>query len=165
MSNQTYGLYAPAAFLVDPEASAYIILSSRRKRSSVPKSVKDLLKSGQFRDLARTGQLPEDFSDPSAAKDELDNLDVENIYCSEFEGSAASCFPENTQAPLSVDYEDDYLVYIPCSREPGIFHAAYKNTKELLNEFKSVFRSQGIRFPSDFDWWAHICEISGTYFC
>ena len=101
MSNQTYGLYAPAAFLVDPEASAYIILSSRRKRSSVPKSVKDLLKSGQFRDLARTGQLPEDFSDPSAAKDELDNLDVENIYCSEFEGSATSCF-QKTPKRLSV---------------------------------------------------------------
>ena len=165
MSMQTYGLYAPAAFLVDPEASAYIILSSREIDSSVPENINSLLKSGQFRDLARGGKLPEDFSDPSAAKDKLDCLSIESFYCSEFDGNATSCFPENTQAPLDVDYNDDYLVYIPCSRQPDLFHAAYQNAEELVSEFKSHFSERGIEFPPDFDWWAHICEISGSYFC
>lgn len=165
MSMNTYGLYAPAAFLVDPEASAYIILSSRRKDADVPENIEALLESGQFRDLARSGKLPDDFSDPGAAKDEMDSLNIENCYCSEFDGTATSCFSEKAQAPLDVNYEDDYLVYITCSQEPDLFHAAYRNPKELLKEFKSLFKDQGVKFPSDFDWWAHICKISGTYFC
>ena len=56
-------------------------------------------------------------------------------------------------------------MYVPAAKDAELFKAAYESPDALLGEFEALFAEQGIIFPKDFDWWAHIVSINGTYFC
>lgn len=165
MSMNTYGLSESGTFLIDTHAAAYISLAYARRHGDVPASIQAHIDDDSFNALAQEGELPEDFCDLSVALDILELLNAEVCHCSEFEGTAETSFPDKTSAPLNVSYNDDLLIYIPCNSAPSLIHSPYQSEDDILEEFKQVFFSLGVEFPPDFDWWSHICNIDGTYFC
>lgn len=160
MSMNNYPL-KEIAFLVDEEAAAYISLSIDKKEDCVPPAIAKIVKEGTFVQKAKEGSLPDDYGKLDSVLGIADFL----CYCSEFDGSASTLLPENTENPLDVDYEDDLLLYIPTGKAADLFSAPYATHDELLQEFQNNFSSLGVSFPDDFDWWAHIVVIEGTYFC
>ncbi|MBP5462002.1 MAG: hypothetical protein J6Y20_07765 [Lachnospiraceae bacterium] len=58
-------------------------------------------------------------------------------------------------------YDDDFLYYIPLSRYPSLFNAAYTGIGEVVEELK---RTAGRYLPSDFDYRSDIRHIIGTYY-
>ena len=130
-------------FYVDHEVAAYIMLAAGQATEEVPNEISALLEDGTFATRAKEGTLPCDYSNPSEAYEWTDNL---TTWANEFDGEVSTLFPERTNAPIE-------------------FKAAYESPDALLGEFEALFAEQGIIFPKDFDWWAHIVSINGTYFC
>lgn len=58
-------------------------------------------------------------------------------------------------------FNSECIYYIPASKYPSIFTAAYNNIDEMANEFKEKL---GEYLPDDFDYKSYICHIVGTYF-
>lgn len=149
-------------FYIDHEVAAYAYLKIDRDRDSVPAAIQDIIDKGLFHDLARAGTLPEDYSDISDVQSVMD--DDETHFCSDFEGDIDTLLPERTANPISKTVSDFYIVYIDRKKFGDLFHAAYESPEELLEEFQTSLKNQGIELPDDFDWWAHIVHINGTTF-
>ena len=149
-------------FYIDHEVAAYAYLKIDRDRNSVPAAIQDSIDTGLFHDLARAGTLPEDYSDISDVQSVMD--DDETHFCSDFEGDIDTLLPERTANPISKTVSDFYIVYIDRKKFGDLFHAAYESPEELLEEFQTSLKNQGIELPDDFDWWAHIVHINGTTF-
>ena len=149
-------------FYIDHEVAAYAYLKIDRDRDSVPAAIQDIIDKGLFHDLARAGTLPEDYNDISDVQSVMD--EDETHFCSDFEGDIDTLLPERTANPISKTVSDFYIVYIDRKKFGDLFHAAYASPEELLQEFKTSIKNQGIKLPDDFDWWAHIVHIYGTTF-
>ena len=149
-------------FYVDHEVAAYIMLAAGQATEEVPNEISALLEDGTFATWAKEGTLPCDYSNPSEAYEWTDNL---TTWANEFDGEVSTLFPERTNAPIEETLSDEPLVYVPAAKDAELFKAAYESPDALLGEFEALFAEQGIIFPKDFDWWAHIVSINGTYFC
>lgn len=150
-------------FLLDAEVVAYICLSWARSEDDIPEEIQALLDDGTFAAKAKAGVLPCNYSDVSVA-DELSDEDT-FCFCSEFAGEIKTLFPEKAKSPIDEDYDDDYIAIFEVARESNLFHAAYESPDELLCEFKEKLADCDVKLPEDFDWWAHIVTVNGTYFC
>lgn len=149
-------------FFIDAEAAAYIYLSLDRNDGSVPAEIQALLDDGTFAAKAKAGDFPCGYSDQSMIGDLLDDI----CFCSSYAGEVKTVFPEKTASPIEItDYENEYIALIEADRSPDLFKAAYESPEELLREFQEKLTDSGIEFPEDFDWWAHIVTVNGTYFC
>lgn len=56
--------------------------------------------------------------------------------------------------------EDDYFVYTPLRRFPGLTTKAYKNDREYIEEITNELKDY---FPEGFDFSQHIASIIGSY--
>lgn len=164
MSMNTYPINCPAAFLIDEEVTAYVLLSEDRANNEIPEEIKACFIDGTFAAKAKTDTLPCGYSDVSTAQEVLSKV---TCYFSSFMGEIISLFPERSKTPIerSCNSGDDFIAYIPCNKEPNLFKVAYESPDELLNEFKEKLKDRGVELPDDFDWWAHIVSINGTKFC
>lgn len=161
MSMKNYPLDT-TAFWIDQEVAAYIYLSLDKKDNTVPKEIKACIADDTFAEKSKVGDLPCGYSNISMVNDVLP-ADIR--FCSEFAGEIVSVFPEKAKLPIDLTCDDDYIAFIEVAREPNLFQAAYESPDALLQEFQEIFADNGIVFPEDFDWWAHIVTIKGTFFC
>lgn len=163
MSMQSYP-FVDAAFLIDPETAAYVILAYDQKGGEVPDEIRQILDDKAFATKTKEGSLPCGYSCPSDAEELLDNTCVR--FTSSFTGELNTLFPERANETLGEShYDDDYIVYILAERKANLFSAAYASPHELLEEFKEAFRRNDVNLPDDYDWWRRIVSIEGTIFC
>ena len=81
---------------------------------------------------------------------------------SEFTGEAMQINIDGSDNWSNSEYfNSECIYYIPTSKYPSIFAAAYKNMDEIANEFKEKL---GEYLPDDFDYKFYIRHIVGTYF-
>ena len=166
MAMQDYALVAKGAFLVTPQVAAYINYAVLKEEGNVPSEISEIVDKGEFDAMAKAGTLPLELCETSDAKDALDSIGIDNVYCSDFDGEASTMFYELTANPITQKFEDDYIVYVPCIGEPQLIgKAPYASVDEIAEEFQKRFSDVGIKLPDDFDWLAHIVEIDGTYYC
>lgn len=161
MSMKNYPLNT-TAFWIDQEVTAYIYLNLDQKNNTVPEEINACVADDTFSDKSKAGDLPCGYSDISMVSNVLP---ADICFCSEFAGEITSVFPEKAKSPIDLTYDDDYIAFIEVARVPNLFQAAYESPDALLREFQEIFADNGIEFPGDFDWWAHIVTIKGTFFC
>lgn len=156
MSMCEYPMVEASALLIDYELAAYINLHLDKKNNCVPEEIQKILKKGLFANLAKEGSLFCDYYDCEPFEDMVDHTSSFTGEANAIEGDAFHSF------------DDDRLFYIP-GKELQLFEAAYKNKNEMLEFFKeslnTVFEGILSELPEDFDWWAHIVNISGTVYC
>lgn len=168
MSMMTYPLREVGAFLVDELVAAYVLQKDYEKTGEhFSETVKEALENGTFYQMAENNAFSletNDFDcfDPTEAFEVLNDVIDDINHMSEFVGSATTLVPERAKRPLDISYSNDCIAYIPASRMPELFSAAYESLDELIDEFKEKI---GAYLPDNFDWAGHICTIDGTYFC
>ena len=83
-------------------------------------------------------------------------------YISEFTGESIEIMDSGRDNwPLSENWNDDSIWYVPASNCLCLFAKAYENIDEMAQEFKDKI---GEYLPDDFDYHEHIRHIVGTYF-
>lgn len=148
------------ALLIDDELSAYIQLAHDKKGGTVPAEIQELLDTNMFEEKAKSGDLP-GYVEKSLVCDMLDSA----RYCSAFEGTVTTLLPDQTKDPLEFDLRNAFLVYIPATKAPDLFSAAYESPAHLLQDFLNCIMNAGVELPDGFDLWRRIVEITGTVFC
>lgn len=105
------------------------------------------------------------YGDIALAHDAMEERDVEGLcFCSEFQGDAITLNGDQNVT----HYDDDYICYIPCKKEPSLFSAAYAGFNDLKAEFEEILDQAGLmKTVHDFniDLADYICSLTGTYFC
>lgn len=156
MSMHEYPMVEASALLIDYELATYINLYLDKKNDCVPEEIQEILKDETFAVLAKEGSMPCDYHDCELFEDVV-------THASSFTGEANAIGGD-----AFYSFDDDRLFYIP-GKELQLFEAAYKNKDEMLEFFKeslnTVFEGILLELPEDFDWWAHIVDISGTIYC
>ena len=146
------------AFWIGPTIAAYINLAMDRKENCVPDEIKACLDDGSFREKAKLQTLPCGY----CSLEELDDYQ----FCSGFTGDVNTELPDRTANPLELTCDDDYIVFLSAERQmKNPFQTPYVSPEELLAEFQTAFKNDGIELPDDFDWWSHIVTIYGTTYC
>ena len=170
MSMNTYPLEEKCAFVIDPVAAATILLSHYADEPGIiGDALHAELQKGRTpyqvaSDPTMEGALSDaDMFNVSDAYDVLEDADVDPIvHCSEFDGSASTADAFQDHGVMSMSYQDDFAVFVTCSKESGMFGTAYGSPGELLDEYKERL---GSLLGADFPYGARIMDVSGTYFC
>ena len=159
MRNYPVNIYG---FYVDHEVAAYAYLKIDRDRNDVPDEIQHIIDEGKFHDLARAGQASGRLQRVSDVESVMD--EDETHYCSEFERRHRNASARTDRKPhLQNGLRRIYRLYRPKEvRRP--VSCRLRIPEELLQEFKTSMKKQGIELPDDFDWWAHIVHIYGTTF-
>lgn len=163
----SYNIYPviTVAFLIDAETATYINLADAKQSGIIDsKDVSELLESG----VSESSALAEEYQDIMDAISNIDRLNPLCLSCchGEFEGEAVTAFPERAEKNEVLKFDSDQIAYLLPSREPGLFaHCCYKDEQELMEEFQTIFKDAGVEMPSNYNWWAHIVNITGTYGC
>ena len=76
MSMNTYPMVERAAFYIDSEVAAHIILMDCQKNDSMSDTLKSLVVSDEFDAAAKENRLPMDMYDMSAVVDILQSADM-----------------------------------------------------------------------------------------
>lgn len=125
MSMFESALVEEAAFFIDKEVAAYILLAFDRENCEVPEEIQALLDNGQFTARAHLGTLPNGYV---GGKDGNWAVDVQEVaedmiyYASCFTGGIKSLFPERVLpggVPIDDSVSNTFIVYIPCKRQPA----------------------------------------------
>ena len=95
----------------------------------------------------------------------MDEFEDRVCRVGQFDGEAEPMLYDRVEEAKCREYSDDTVYYLPAKQEAGLFRIAYSSPDELLKEHKETIRNMGIVLPDDFDWWGHIVDIYGTYFC
>lgn len=161
MSMATYPFLLYGAFLVDEEVAAHMMLKHDKENNVVPPEIWDLVCSGEFNAKARQDTLPGGYGDLDIAYEIYEN---EMCRVGEFDGDVDPTLPSKTDVTCR-EYSDDVVYYFPAKQEVDLFNTAYNSPEELLSEHKETLHDLGVNLPDDFDWWGHIVDICGTYFC
>lgn len=132
MSYRVYPFHIPCALIIDDETLE--LLCKKVKMNTIEDSTWDIVET-----LRRSG-LPVEF-----------HTDVE-----------CAVIPFN-KYNLNESYylNSDTVVYIESARYPDFFKAAYKNYKELLDEFNEVIKDW---LPEDFPTEQHLWQIIGAVY-
>ena len=147
---QDFGLY------IDEEVAAYYHLAYDKKKKTLPVAITNMT-TLFFKTQARRGALPQNYSVVA----DIDGLDCfKGNSCGSFTGTIETLLPNRTSAPLKLSQKDKWLFYVPADKRPSLFKAAYTPEK-LLQEFQDKLCF--LELPDDFDWWAHLVCITGTY--
>lgn len=166
MSMNTYPFVERAAFYVDAEVAAHIIMHDLKKNGNMSETLKFIVDSGKFDAMAKGSMLPIDMYDLAQVVDILQDADIDNMcYANEFDGEVNSAFPSKTEHPIEANLNDEYVVFLVTDRGIPRNQEDYEEKDALLEEFRSTFQELGVTLPADFDWWAHIVSVSGTYEC
>lgn len=166
MSMNTYPFVERAAFYIDAEVVAHIILGDLQKNGNMSETLKFIVDSGKFDAMAKGSMLPIDMYDSAQVVDILQHADVNDMcYANDFDGEVNSAFPSKTAHPIEANLSNEYLVVLVTDREIPRDTEDYAEKEALLKEFRSTFKKLGVTLPADFDWWAHIVSVSGTYCC
>lgn len=166
MSMNTYPFVERAAFYIDAEVVAHIILRDLQKNGNMSETLKFIVDSGKFDAMAKGSMLPIDMYDSAQVVDILQHADVNDMcYANDFDGEVNSAFPSKTEHPIEASLNNEYLVVLVTDRGIPRDPEDYAEKTSLMEEFRSTFQELGVTLPSDFDWWAHIVSVSGTYFC
>ena len=122
--------------------------------------------SGKFDAMAKGSMLPIDMYDSAQVVDILQHADVNDMcYANDFDGEVNSAFPSKTAHPIEAKLSNEYLVVLVTACEIPRNPEDYAEKDALLKEFRNTFKKLGVALPADFDWWAHIVSVSGTYCC
>lgn len=116
---------------------------------------------------AVASKATEDYSD-----EEYDNYEMDFNYelyelgiietISDFTGEAMKIDADGSDNWYNGEcFNGECVYYVPVSKYPNIFTAAYKDMDEIANEFKEKL---GKYLPNDFDYKLYIRHIVGTYF-
>lgn len=173
MSMGFYPVTEPAALYISNELAAYIIHAWNLKCGyTFPDEVKEAIEDGTFHEQAKNGDLPEEYQNIHLAFDILDEENMYACYVSSFTGSVATLDERPVQGDtFDLDFDDDFLVYIPCLWDVSLFEARYDSYDELRSEFIHRFERSDLAeyfqhiIPEDFDWDKHIVTISGIMYC
>lgn len=161
-----YPMTERAVFFIDKELAAHINHMYLRKLGQEPVDVKLIVADGKFNAMAREGLLPSELYDMSLVVDALQDADIDTlVYADTFSGNVTSAFPTKTKAPIEESLSDEYIVYLKTYRDIPAESESYSDKDALLAEFRETIESLKIVLPADFDWWAHIVSVNGTYFC
>lgn len=166
MSMNSYPFVERAAFYIDAEVAAHIIMRDLQKNGNMSETLKFIVDSGKFDAMAKGSMLPIDMYDSAQVVDILQHADVNNMcYANDFEGEVNSAFPSKTERPIEANLSNEYLVVLVTDRGIPRNQEDYAEKDALLKDFRSTFKKLGVTLPADFDWWAHIVSVSGTYCC
>lgn len=100
--------------------------------------------------------------DPAGISDLGEQFDA--LWSHSYAGKVESLFPELTNNPLDLDFDDGEISIIACDKEPDLFVAPYADKESLVEEFKQKLADKGVTMPDDFDWWRYIVKVTGTDF-
>lgn len=150
--------YPPAGryFILDDIAAAFIHREVDRRDGNLSDELA-AMSDEEFLDAAMQKTLPDDYYDTFDIPDIIEGV----CSCSSFDGHIETKYPENSRDILSVDMDDDYIVYVELQYAPSLINSPYDSQEAILDEFKDVLKDY---LPESFDWWRNICDISGTYF-
>lgn len=161
-----YPMTERAAFYIDKELTAHINHMYLRKLGQEPVDVKLIVADGKFDAMARKVQLPSELYDMSLVVDALQDADIDAlVYADAFSGDVTSAFPSKAKTLIEESLSDEYIVYLKTYRDISAEPESYSDKDALLAEFRKTIESLKITLPADFDWWAHIVSVNGTYFC
>ena len=82
-------------------------------------------------------------------------------YVSEFTGELQELTDTGEWNGNSKYCNCETIFYVPLSKYPALFKAAYKSMKEAVNELRSKLSNY---LPATFDYRSRVCYIGGTYY-
>ena len=92
--------------------------------------------------------------------DEVDDI----AWAGDFEGEINTKWPEKCEdtEPLSLNIDDNFVLYIRPAKDADFFSQAYSNPEQMCDEFRNKMSDY---LPDDFPFWKYIVSLSGTYYC
>lgn len=162
-----YPMVEPACCIITNDLAAILVLYAQKQQGTMSEEALDLLQKFGYKKVANDYGLLEKClnRDPADIYDDaeeiLEDAKIEPGRISSFEGVVETIDADNVHDPISIHYDDDYAVYIPAQREMSLFHAAYADVQELVDEFKKRLQTL---LPDEIDLRPYVASISGTYY-
>lgn len=153
-------------FVIDRKICAYLTGYFAR-HDDFPADMVETAKRPDFFKSAEEERLGEEFYRMDWLNERLEDEGVQVLHCSEFTGEAstiAEMLSGKPWNPVCLEYDDKYLLMIPLERAPDLFHRAYRDAEEVIQEIDEVFKKFPGAFPEGFDISRYICEVIGTDF-
>lgn len=169
----TYPLSRPAAFLIDEDAAAAVMLRDyyENGQDGLPPDVVDLVREKGPYPAAMSlddgsenhSRLLDELRDVQLAAELLDGTyGLPCAIMSEFCGAANTLPGTGPDAVPSKEwkYEAGFLAFLPTEREQSLFGAAYPDMDAVVKEFKDkLLPVLGPNFP----YRTHVVSVSGVY--
>lgn len=162
-----YPMLEPACCIITPDLAATIVLYAKKQQGTMSEEALELLQKFGYKKVANDYGLLEKCldSDPADIYDKAEPIlraaHIEFTYATFFDGEGISINAEDIPDPISIHYDNDYVVYIPAQREMNLFRAAYADVQELVDEFKKQLQTL---LPDEIDLRPYVASISGTYY-
>ncbi len=190
MSTSNYPVVEAGALVIEKAIAFFVNVWRDDKDGVLDGTIKAAMKDGSFRKRFEAGEFFElqteggyDICDSCVAQEALEWAasaryhdgnpllsDVGELrYHSEFAGSATSTNGPSVARwqPLSFEYEDDAIAYLPAKKEANLFAVSYDTVEDLEREFRHrlITREGDNIIPVWFDIRPYIMDIAGTYYC
>lgn len=169
MSERYYPQVHKYVFLVTSQVLNYVCLAKAQQTNSVPAEIQTLLDNGTFeQETSAYSEILEKagFYDWEAAQQFFGH--IIDMAVEPGEAYTSSEFEDMTENPIHVYLDtcgEDPCLIIEPDYYPSMFgFVPYASPKQLLLEYKSKFRENGIALPENFDWAAHVVNIDGVYY-
>lgn len=155
----------PACCIITNDLAAILVLYAKKQQGTMSEEALDLLHKFGYKKVADNYGMLETCldSDPADIYDEAEmvllNANINFNYIGFFDGKIETIDAEDVDGSISIDCDNDYIVYIPAQHEMSLFHAAYANVQELVDEFKKQLQTL---LPDEIDLRPYVASISGT---
>ncbi len=174
MGMQTYPLEERAALVIDETMAAAILLSCIHAKhpADLDAGLRDEIEEGvTYYEAANSETYHDwleqnDYFDIEEAYDALENAIIYDqlIWCNELSGGAevADGFKDLNPNGEDLDWDSEPALFLTTKNQSTLFKAAYDNPAELVEEYRRLMEPY---LGEDFDYAAHIYDVSGSYYC
>ena len=154
MSTHIYPITEPVCLYIDDKLTTLILIKQAEKDQTLQPEIKDLITKYGITKVVNEYLIPKELIDEyqdtmfamEILTDELANV----VWASNFEGT------------ITTNIDDEFLLYIVPKKEIDYFSQAYKDHKELYDEFYDTLSEY---LPENFSLWEYIVSVDGTYYC
>ena len=168
MSTHIYPITEPVCLYIDDKLTTLILIKQAEKDQTLQPEIKDLITKYGITKVVNEYLIPKELIDEyqdtmfamEILTDELANV----VWASNFEGTITTKWPETCidNNTIDITIEDEFLLYIVPKKEIDYFSQAYKDHKELYDEFYDTLSEY---LPENFSLWEYIVSVDGTYYC
>lgn len=168
MSMHSYPLTESACFFLDETAAMFVLLKHAIDDNALQPKIQELIDKHGMNKVVYDNLIPEEFIDEyqdvqfamELLIDEVDDI----AWAGDFEGEINTKWPEKCEdtEPLSLNIDDNFVLYIRPAKDADFFSQAYSNPEQMCDEFRNKMSDY---LPNDFPFWKYIVSLSGTYYC
>lgn len=168
MSMYSYPLIEPACFFLDKTATMFVLLKHAINDNGLQPEIQELINKHGINKVVYDNLIPKEFIDEYQDVQFAMEILIEEVgdiaWTPDFEGEINTKWPEKCEdtKPLSLNIDDDFILYLRPEKDADFFSPAYSNPGQMYDEFRNKMSNY---LPDDFPFWKYIVSLNGTYYC